>query len=137
MLNMNLLGSWVDGEATLDAVPFCHALVRVAVATNNRNVRQFIVDDMLPSTIKRLYDGLPCAVQQTIGMLSSELDLSKSKKASEDLLVLCEEIYKVFIQSQVFCYLSLTRIVLRTVPNNYLVSHTLLACALSTLNCSR
>uniref|UniRef100_A0ACD5ZT35 Uncharacterized protein n=1 Tax=Avena sativa TaxID=4498 RepID=A0ACD5ZT35_AVESA len=102
MLKMTLLGSWVDGEATLDAVPFCHALVQVAVATNNRKLRLFIVDDMLPATIKRLCDDLPCAVQQTIKKLSDQLDSSISKRASKDLLVLCEEIYKVYIHSQDF-----------------------------------
>ena len=112
MLKMNLLGSWVDGEATSNAVPFFRALVQAAVATDNRNVRLFIVDDMLPATIKRLCDGLPCAVQRTIGKLSSELNSSKNKKASEDLLVLCEEIYKVYIQSQVvfLAVYALTRI---------------------------
>jgi len=38
----------------------------------------------------------------TIRKFSSELNSSKSKKASEELLVLCEEIYKVYIQSQDF-----------------------------------
>lgn len=37
VLTLNLLGSWVDGGATLDVVLFCHALVQVTAATNNRN----------------------------------------------------------------------------------------------------
>ncbi|XBI75780.1 hypothetical protein VPH35_069106 [Triticum aestivum] len=102
MLNMNLFGSWVDGEATMDVLPFCHALVQVAVATKHVKLRRFIVDAMLPATIKRLCDDLPCAVQQTIRKLSCHLNPSKSKKATEDLWVLCEEIYKVFIQNPDF-----------------------------------
>ncbi|XP_037440351.1 uncharacterized protein LOC119308337 isoform X2 [Triticum dicoccoides] len=102
MLNMNLFGSWVDGEATRDAVPFCRALVQVAVATQNSKLRRFILHDMLPATIKRLCTDLPCAVQRTIKKLSCQLNSSKSQKASKDLWILCQEIYAVHIQNQDF-----------------------------------
>jgi hypothetical protein len=69
-LSMSLFGWWVDDEATINTVPFCNALVQVAVATNNEKLRRFVEDDMLPALIRRLCDSLPCTVQRTISMLS-------------------------------------------------------------------
>ncbi|KAL6593144.1 hypothetical protein ACP70R_049098 [Stipagrostis hirtigluma subsp. patula] len=99
-LSMNLFGWWVDGEATVDAIPFCNAMVQVVVATNNEKLRRFVEYDMLPAVIRRLYDDLPCAVQRTIKKLSNQIDSSKSKMVSKDLLLLCQDIYKLCVQSQ-------------------------------------
>lgn len=41
-LSMSLFGWWVDDEATINTVPFCNALVQVAVATNNEKLRRFV-----------------------------------------------------------------------------------------------
>uniref|UniRef100_A0A0E0R902 Exportin-5 C-terminal domain-containing protein n=1 Tax=Oryza rufipogon TaxID=4529 RepID=A0A0E0R902_ORYRU len=99
-LSMNLFGCWVDGEAAIDSIPFCHSLVQVAVATNNEKLKRFIKDDMLPAIIRRLYDDLPCAVQKTIRKLSPLMNSINCRKATKDLLVLCQEIYKVYIRCQ-------------------------------------
>lgn len=100
-LSMNLFGCWVDGEAAIDSIPFCHSLVQVAVATNNEKLKRFIKDDMLPAIIRRLYDDLPCAVQKTIRKLSPLMNSINCRKATKDLLVLCQEIYKVYIRCKV------------------------------------
>lgn len=100
-LSMDLFGWWVDGEATIDAIPFCNALVQVAVATNNGKLRRFVEDEMLRALIRRLHDGLPCMLQQTISKLSDQTDFYK-EKAKNGLLVLCKNIYTLCIQSQDF-----------------------------------
>ncbi|CAL4984491.1 unnamed protein product [Urochloa decumbens] len=98
-LSMNLFGWWVDDEATIYSVPFCNALVLVAVATNNEKLRKFVKDDMLSALIQRLYDGLPCKVQQTVSLLSNQ-KIPHIEKANKDLLVLCQNIYTLCIRSQ-------------------------------------
>ncbi|WVZ85138.1 hypothetical protein U9M48_032089, partial [Paspalum notatum var. saurae] len=100
-LSMSLFGWWVDGEATIDAVPFCNALVQVTVDTENGKLRRFVVDDMLPALIRRLCDGLPCMIQQTVSMLSNQMNCN-NEKANNDLLVLCRNIYTLCMQSQDF-----------------------------------
>ncbi|KAJ1257515.1 hypothetical protein BS78_10G002300 [Paspalum vaginatum] len=100
-LSMSLFGWWVDGEATIDAVPFCNALVQVTVATKNGNLKRFVEDDMLPALIRRLCDGLPCMIQQTISILSNQMNCN-NEKANNDLLVLCQNIYTLCMQSQDF-----------------------------------
>ncbi|RCV38295.1 hypothetical protein SETIT_8G130900v2 [Setaria italica] len=98
-LSMNLFGWWVDDEATINAVPFCNALVQVAVATNNKKLRRFVEDDMLPALIRRLCDGLPCMVQRTISKLSNQM-IPPIQKANKDLLILCQNIYTLCVRSQ-------------------------------------
>ncbi|XP_015698012.1 uncharacterized protein LOC102721490 isoform X2 [Oryza brachyantha] len=99
-LSMDVFGWWVDGEAAIDSVPFCHALVQVAVDSNNEKLRRFVKDDMLRAIVHRLCDDLPCAVQKTIRKLSPLMNLTKCRKASKDLFILCQEIYEVYIQCQ-------------------------------------
>lgn len=95
----------MDDEATIDVVPFCNALVQVTVARNNKKLRQFVEDDMLPALIRRLYDGLPCTLQRTISKLSvsklSNQMIHSNEKAKQDLLVLCQKIYTLCVRSQV------------------------------------
>lgn len=90
----------MDDEATINAVPFCNALVQVAVATNNKKLRRFVEDDMLPALIRRLCDGLPCMVQRTISKLSNQM-IPPIQKANKDLLILCQNIYTLCVRSQV------------------------------------
>ncbi|XP_044977615.1 protein HASTY 1-like isoform X2 [Hordeum vulgare subsp. vulgare] len=95
--SMYLFGSLVDYQAAKDALPFCHALIRLAVATDDERLKQFILNEMLP-TVVRFDDGSP---QSGISRLRSELSSSTKVSSMNDVDCLCREIYEVYLHNQV------------------------------------
>ncbi|KAF0905390.1 hypothetical protein E2562_004367 [Oryza meyeriana var. granulata] len=88
-LRMSLFGYFVDDASTAKAIPFCHALVCLAVGSNDARLRIFILDNLLPCLIQHLDSKLPCAIRS----LKFELSSSGSDNASKGLVVLCQELY--------------------------------------------
>ncbi|CAN6381365.1 unnamed protein product [Urochloa humidicola] len=89
-LRMSLFGYWVDDEASRNVIPFCRALVRLARVTKDQRLELFVLDEMLPSLIRRIDDQLPCAIRHLICKLNSNI----SDDVNKDLIVLCCESYK-------------------------------------------
>lgn len=94
---MYLFGCLVDHQATMEALPFFHALIRLAVATDDERLKQFILNEMLP-TIVRFSDRSP---QSGISRLRSELSSSNEVSSMDDVVCLGQEIYKVYLHNQV------------------------------------
>ncbi|CAL4973536.1 unnamed protein product [Urochloa decumbens] len=92
-LRMSLFGYFVDDTATSRAVPFCRALVCLAVGSNDARLRIFVVDNLLPCLIQSLDNRLPCAIQS----LKCKLNSGASGNASRDLVVLCKELYNYML----------------------------------------
>jgi exportin-5 len=46
--------SWADSEAVTKVIPFCGALIHLAVATNQAELRQFVSKDLFSSIIQGL-----------------------------------------------------------------------------------
>ncbi|KAL6659849.1 hypothetical protein ACP70R_002678 [Stipagrostis hirtigluma subsp. patula] len=88
-LRMGLFGYWVDGEATRKAIPFCHALLWLAGVTNDGRLRLFVMNELLPSLIRRIDGQLSCAVRHLICKLSSSI----TDDVDEELVMLCRELY--------------------------------------------
>ena len=88
-LRMSLFGYFVDDAATIKAVPFCRALIHLAVGSNDAKLRIFILDNLLPCLIQSLDNHLPCAIQS----LKYELNSGASDNAGRVLVVLCQELY--------------------------------------------
>ncbi|XP_066353477.1 uncharacterized protein [Miscanthus floridulus] len=88
-LRMSLFGYFVDDISTAKAIPFCRALVYLAVVSNDARLKIFILDNLLPCLIQCLDNELPCSIQR----LKSELTSCGSNNATKDLTVLCHEIY--------------------------------------------
>ena len=93
---MYLFGYLVDYQAAKEALPFCHALIRLAVATDDERLKQFILDEMLP-TLVRFDDRSP---QSGISRLRSELSSSNEVSSMDDVVCLGQEIYKVYLHNQ-------------------------------------
>ncbi|KAK3137673.1 hypothetical protein QOZ80_5BG0455620 [Eleusine coracana subsp. coracana] len=95
-LSMYLFGCLADYQAARKALPFCYALIDVAVTANLEWLHLFLVNEMLP-TIILLLDDFPCAI--------SKLNSSQNPKAKEDvrndITHLCQRIYELFIDKQV------------------------------------
>ncbi|CAL4984407.1 unnamed protein product [Urochloa decumbens] len=89
-LRMGLFGYWVDDEASRNAIPFCRALVRLAGVTKDQRLELFVLDELLPSLIRRVDDQLPCAIRHLICKLNSNI----SDDVNKDLILLCFESYK-------------------------------------------
>uniref|UniRef100_A0A0E0MFR9 Exportin-5 C-terminal domain-containing protein n=1 Tax=Oryza punctata TaxID=4537 RepID=A0A0E0MFR9_ORYPU len=49
-----IFGYWKDGEARIIAVPFCHSLIQLAIATHNDELLYFVQDDILPKIVQCL-----------------------------------------------------------------------------------
>ncbi|GJN36270.1 hypothetical protein PR202_gb25113 [Eleusine coracana subsp. coracana] len=75
-LSMYLFGCLADYQAARKALPFCYALIDVAVTANLEWLHLFLVNEMLP-TIILLLDDFPCAI--------SKLNSSQNPKAKEDV----------------------------------------------------
>ncbi|XP_044336192.1 protein HASTY 1-like [Triticum aestivum] len=93
--SMYLFGYLVDYQAAKEALPFCHALIRLAVATDDERLKQFILDEMLP-TLVRFDDRSP---QSGISRLRSELSSSIEMTSMDDVVCLCREIYEVYLHN--------------------------------------
>ncbi|VAH67992.1 unnamed protein product [Triticum turgidum subsp. durum] len=98
--SMYLFGCLVDHQATMEALPFFHALIRLAVATDDERLKQFILNEMLP-TIVRFSDRSP---QSGISRLRSELSSSNEVSSMDDVVCLGQEIYKVYLHNQASYY---------------------------------
>ncbi|KAM3334936.1 hypothetical protein ACQJBY_029383 [Aegilops geniculata] len=92
----SLFGSLVDYQAAKEALPFCHALIRLAVATDDERLKQFILNEMLP-TLVRFDDRSP---PSGISWLRSELSSSIKVSSMKDVVGLCREIYDVYLHNQ-------------------------------------
>ncbi|XP_044359170.1 protein HASTY 1-like isoform X2 [Triticum aestivum] len=92
----SLFGSLVDYQAAKEALPFCHALIRLAVATDDERLKQFILNEMLP-TLVRFDDRSP---PSGISWLRSELSSSIEVSSMKDVVGLCREIYDVYLHNQ-------------------------------------
>lgn len=98
-LSMYFLGCLVDYQAAVKALPFCYALIRLAIATNHGGLNHFILNEMLP-TIMLLIDGdLPSAISKH----SLTLNSATKEDARNNVIHLCQEIYEVYIYNQVSC----------------------------------
>lgn len=75
MLSKYLLGCLVDHQAVKKALPFCYALIDLAVADNHEWLLLFILNEMLPTVIL-LLDDFPCAISR----LSSSLEPKKKRR---------------------------------------------------------
>ncbi|XP_062225180.1 protein HASTY 1-like isoform X2 [Phragmites australis] len=95
-LSMYLFGCLVDHQAAKKALPFCYALICLAIATNLEWLNQFILNEMLPTVIL-LLGGLRCPISE----LSSSLNSTTKEDARNDVIHLCQQIYKVYIDNQV------------------------------------
>ncbi|GJM94399.1 hypothetical protein PR202_ga11039 [Eleusine coracana subsp. coracana] len=62
-LSMYLFGCLADYQAARKALPFCYALIDVAVTADLEWLRLFLVNEMLP-TIILLLDDFPCLVDE-------------------------------------------------------------------------
>ncbi|KAL5204070.1 hypothetical protein ABZP36_008941 [Zizania latifolia] len=94
---MCLFGCLVDYQATKKALPFYHALIHLAVATNDERLNQFILDEMLSAAIHILGGDIPSAISRLRLMLNSSIQMDSIK----DIVCLCRKIYEVFIHNQV------------------------------------
>ncbi|KAL6640767.1 hypothetical protein ACP70R_021890 [Stipagrostis hirtigluma subsp. patula] len=95
-LSMYLFGCLADYKAAKKALPFCYALIRIAIATKTEWLNQFIINEMLPIIILLLGD-LPCVISE----LSSSLNSTAKEDARNDVSQLCHHIYEVYIDKQV------------------------------------
>ncbi|KAI5002802.1 hypothetical protein ZWY2020_027452 [Hordeum vulgare] len=94
--SMYLFGCLVDYQAATQALPFFHALIRLAVATDDGRLKQFILNEMLP-TIVRFSDKSP---QSGISRLRSDLSSSNAVSSMDDVVCLGQEIYEVYLHNQ-------------------------------------
>lgn len=110
-LRMSLFGYFVGDAATAKAIPFCRALVCLAVDSKDARLRVFIMDNLLPCLIQRLDDKLPCAIwrlkcelnSSASNVSSDKLNLSATNNVHRDLVVLCQELYTcAYVQNQAF-----------------------------------
>jgi hypothetical protein len=90
-LDMSLFGYFVDDEATSKAIPFLRSLIHLAT-TDDMSLRLFIVDDLLPSIVRRLDNQLTCAIQ----CQRHKLNPGAADSAGKDLVVLCQHLYNYF-----------------------------------------
>jgi hypothetical protein len=88
---MSLFGYFVDDEATSKAIPFLRSLIHLAT-TDDMSLRLFIVDDLLPSIVRRLDNQLTCAIQ----CQRHKLNPGAADSAGKDLVVLCQQLYNYF-----------------------------------------
>lgn len=66
--------TWTDGEAVTKIIPFCGAIILLAISSNNQEVREFVAKDLFFAIIQGLA-------------------LESNAIISADLLGLCREIY--------------------------------------------
>lgn len=66
--------AWTDGEAVTKAIPFCGAIILLAIMTNTVELREFVAKDLFLALIKGL-------------------TLESNAVTSSDILGLCREIY--------------------------------------------
>ncbi|KAK3140897.1 hypothetical protein QOZ80_5AG0407390 [Eleusine coracana subsp. coracana] len=95
-LSMYLFGCLADYQAARKALPFCYALIDVAVTADLEWLRLFLVNEMLP-TIILLLDDFPCAISK----LSSSQNPKAKEDARNDITHLCQQIYELFVDKQV------------------------------------
>uniref|UniRef100_A0A453GCW2 Exportin-5 C-terminal domain-containing protein n=3 Tax=Aegilops tauschii subsp. strangulata TaxID=200361 RepID=A0A453GCW2_AEGTS len=95
--SMYLFGCLVDYQSAKEALPFFHALIRLAVATDDERLKQFILNEMLP-TLVRFDDRSP---PSGISRLKSESNSGIEVSSMKDIVCLCQEIYNVYLQNQV------------------------------------
>lgn len=79
----------MDDEATRNAIPFCRDLVQLAGVTEDPRLKLFVLDELLPSLIRRIDDQLPCAIRHLICKLNSNI----SDDVNKALIALCRESY--------------------------------------------
>jgi exportin-5 len=94
---MYMFGCLVDYQAVENALPFCYSLVHLARATNHARLNQFILNEMLPTIILLLGVDVKSAISQ----LSCSLNSTRKEDARNNVTRLCQEIYEVYIDSQV------------------------------------
>ncbi|CAN6372151.1 unnamed protein product [Urochloa humidicola] len=97
MFSMYSMGCLVDYQASEKGLPFCHALVHLAIVTGHERLNQFILNEMLP-TIILLLDG---DLKSAISKLSCSLNPTSKEDASKNVNRLCQEIFEVYIDNQV------------------------------------
>ncbi|OQU83505.1 hypothetical protein SORBI_3005G127300 [Sorghum bicolor] len=95
--SMYMFGCLVDYQAVENALPFCYSLVHLARATNHARLNQFILNEMLPTIILLLGVDVKSAISQ----LSCSLNSTRKEDARNNVTRLCQEIYEVYIDSQV------------------------------------
>uniref|UniRef100_A0A453EWL0 Exportin-5 C-terminal domain-containing protein n=1 Tax=Aegilops tauschii subsp. strangulata TaxID=200361 RepID=A0A453EWL0_AEGTS len=72
--------SWTDSEAVTKVIPFCGALIHLAVATNRAELRQFVGNDLFSSIIQGLSVELNAVVSAELIGLCREIYLYLSDK---------------------------------------------------------
>ncbi|KAI5006841.1 hypothetical protein ZWY2020_041221 [Hordeum vulgare] len=72
--------SWPDSEAVTKVIPFCGALIHLAVATNRAELRQFVGKDLFSSIIQGLSVELNAVVSAELIGLCREIYLYLSDK---------------------------------------------------------
>lgn len=72
--------SWTDSEAVTKVIPFCGALIHLAVATNQAELRQFVGKDLFSSIIQGLSVELNAVVSAELIGLCREIYLYLSDK---------------------------------------------------------
>uniref|UniRef100_A0ACD5VMX1 Uncharacterized protein n=1 Tax=Avena sativa TaxID=4498 RepID=A0ACD5VMX1_AVESA len=72
--------SWTDSEAVTKLVPFCGALIHLAVATNRAELRQFVGKDLLSSIIQGLSVELNAVISAELVGLCREIYIYLSDK---------------------------------------------------------
>jgi exportin-5 len=93
---MYSLGCLVDYQAAEKALPFCHALVQLAIATNHERLKQFILNEMLPTITLLLGDDLNSAILK----LHRSLNATRMDDARKLVICLCQEIYEAYIDKK-------------------------------------
>jgi exportin-5 len=93
---MYSLGCLVDYQVAEKALPFCRALVHLAITTNHERLKQFILNKMLP-TITLLLGG---DLNSAISKLHCSLNPTRKDDARKLVICLCQEIYKAYIDNQ-------------------------------------
>ncbi|KAM0909341.1 hypothetical protein ACQ4PT_014873 [Festuca glaucescens] len=72
--------SWTDSEAVTKLVPFCGALIHLAVATNRAELRQFVGKDLFSSIIQGLSVELNAVISAELVGLCREIYIYLSDK---------------------------------------------------------
>ena len=72
--------SWTDSEAVTKLIPFCGALIHLAVATNRAELRQFVGKDLFSSIIQGLSVELNAVISAELVGLCREIYIYLSDK---------------------------------------------------------
>jgi exportin-5 len=93
---MYLFGCLVDHQSAENALPFCYHLIHIARATNHERLKQFILNEMLPTIILLLGVDVKSAISQ----LYCSLNSTTKEDAMNNITHLCLEIYEVYMDNQ-------------------------------------